>query len=109
MTSKINGLDGKPVKASETTAVARARSSTAGEAGTRAPPDAGGGVQITESARQLAALEATLSRLPQVDEARVARIRKAIDEGSYTIDAEATATKLLVFEHDLEHLERSAR
>lgn len=109
MTSKINGLDGKPVKAPEAAAVTRAHSSTAGETGTRAQPHGAGGVQITESARQLAALEATLSRLPQVDEARVARIRKAIEEGSYTVDVEATATKLLVFEHDLESLERAAR
>lgn len=108
MTNKINGLDVTSTKTAETSAVTRARSSTAGHAGAR-PQPMPGGVQITESARQLAALEATLSRLPRVDEARVAKIRKAIEDGSYTVDAEATATKLLVFEHDLESLERSAR
>ena len=109
MTNKINGLDGKPVRASEPAAVTRARSSTAGETGGRPQPGPAGGVQITESARQLAALEATLSRLSQVDEARVAKIRKAIEDGSYTVDAQATATKRLVFEHDLASLVRSAR
>ncbi|MGE0583053.1 MAG: flagellar biosynthesis anti-sigma factor FlgM [Steroidobacteraceae bacterium] len=108
MTSKINGLNGAPVKAPEPAAVTRVRSSTTGD-GARPQPQAPGGVQITESARQLAALEATLSRLSQVDEARVAKIRKAIESGSYTVDAEATATKLLVFEHDLESLVRTSR
>ena len=109
MANKINGLDGKPVRTPETAAVTRARSSTAGETGSRPQPGSAGGVQITESARQLAALEATLSRLSQVDEARVAKIRKAIEDGSYTVDAQATATKLLVFEHDLASLVRSVR
>jgi negative regulator of flagellin synthesis FlgM len=109
MTNKINGLNGAPVKAPEAAAVTRVRSSTTGEPSARPQPNAQGGVQITESARQLAALEATLSRLSQVDEARVAKIRKAIESGSYTVDAEATATKLLVFEHDLEGLVRASR
>ena len=77
MSNKINGLNGTPLRTSEASAVARTRSSTTGE-GARPQPHAPGGVQITESARQLAALEATLSRLSQVDEARVAKIRKAI-------------------------------
>ena len=109
MAHKINGLNGVPVKTPEAAAVTRTRSSTAGDAGARPPSNAQGGVQITESARQLAALEATMSRLSQVDEARVARIRKAIENGSYTVDAQATATKLLVFEHDLDSLVRSSR
>ncbi|MGE0437841.1 MAG: flagellar biosynthesis anti-sigma factor FlgM [Steroidobacteraceae bacterium] len=102
-------MDSSPARASETAAISRARSSTAGDAGSRAPADAASGVRITESARQLAALEAAVKRLPQVDEARVAKIRKAIEDGSYTIDAEATATKLLVFEHDLDSLARNVR
>lgn len=107
MANKINGLDGKPIRAPEAAPVARARAALTGDGGRGqdAPADP---VRITESARQLAALEATLTRLPQVDEARVARIRKAIEDGSYTIDAEATATKLLVFEHDLESLVRTS-
>lgn len=109
MANKINGLDSNPARASEATAISRTRSSTAGDAGSRAPADPASGVRITESARQLAALEAAVKRLPQVDEARVEKIRKAIEDGSYTIDAEATATKLLVFEHDLDSLTRTTR
>lgn len=107
MTNKINGLDHLVSKSSEVGAVSRARAAGHGDVGGRAQA-ATAGVQITEGARQLAALEAALRRLPQVDEARVARIRKAIEDGSYTVDAEATASRLMVFEHDLESLARSA-
>ncbi len=107
MTSKINGLDPTVTKPSEVSAPSRGRPAGPGDGGARTLAGAAG-VQITEGARQLAALEATIRRLPQVDEARVARIRKAIEDGSYTVDAEATATKLMVFEHDLESLARSA-
>lgn len=108
MTTKINGLEGHAVKTAEASAVARARAATSGDSGARSQPNASG-VQITESARQMAALEATVRRLPQVDEAKVAKIRKAIENGSYTIDAEATATKLMVFEHDLDSLVRASK
>jgi len=107
MASKINGVDPLVPKPSEVGAARGARAAGHGDAGARAQAGTAG-VQITEGARQLAALEATIRRLPQVDEARVARIRKAIEDGSYTVDAEATATKLMVFEHDLESLARSA-
>lgn len=108
MTTKINGLDSHAVKTSETSAVSRARAANSGESGTRSQANASG-VQITESARQMAALEATIRRLPKVDEAKVAKIRKAIETGSYTIDVEATATKLMVFEHDLDNLVRASK
>jgi negative regulator of flagellin synthesis FlgM len=107
MPNKINGLDRTVAKSPDVSAVSRARQAAYGDAGARAQASTAG-IQITEGARQLAALEATIRKLPQVDEARVARIRKAIEDGSYTIDADATATKLMVFEHDLESLTRSA-
>lgn len=107
MTNKINGLDSAATKSHEVSAVSRSRPAGHGDSGARAQASTAA-VQITEGARQLAALEATIRRLPQVDEARVAKIRKAIEDGSYTVDAEATATKLMVFEHDLESLTRSA-
>lgn len=109
MANTINRLDSTSLKTRETSAASRTPASATGQGDARPQPSAPGGVQITESARQLAALEATLSRLSQVDEARVARIRKAIEDGRYTVDAEATATKLLVFEHDLASLVRASR
>ena len=39
--------------------------------------------------------------MPAVDEARVAEIRKALDEGRYQVNAERIAEKLLRSERDL--------
>jgi len=58
-------------------------------------------VQITDSARQLAALEQAIRTLPDVDESRVASIRAAIANGSYQVSPDRIAEKLLRFESDL--------
>jgi negative regulator of flagellin synthesis FlgM len=61
-----------------------------------APP-----VSITDSARQLAALEQAVTASPVVNSAKVAKIGQAIDDGSYTIDPEQVADKLLQMERSL--------
>jgi len=58
-------------------------------------------VHITGSARQLANLEQQLKDSPAIDEARVAKIREAIDSGQYQISGERIAGKLLSLEHQL--------
>lgn len=78
--------------------------------GTKAVAESGGGkpgvassdsVHITGSAKTLAALEQTLKDAPVVDESRVARLQAAIANGSYKVDAERVADKLLRFEEQL--------
>ena len=58
-------------------------------------------VSITASASKLAALETQLANMPIADEQRVAQIKAAIADGSYQVDAERTASKLLQFETEL--------
>jgi negative regulator of flagellin synthesis FlgM len=58
-------------------------------------------VRITDSARQLAALEQTLQGSAPVNESRVNAIRLAIDEGRYQVNAEVIADKLLRVEREL--------
>ncbi len=101
MSSKINGLTGGPGKVGENQPVARSRSAATGS---EAGPASGAGVQITEAARQLAALEQYVKDLPVVDEVRVAALRSAIQLGHYKFDPEATATKLMCLERDLASL-----
>lgn len=97
MSSKINGLTNSPAKVSENQPVARPRGAAAGD-----QAEAGvSGVRITETARQLAALEQYVKDLPVVDEVRVAALRSAIQLGHYRFNPEATATKLMCFERDL--------
>jgi len=61
----------------------------------------GAGVQITDSARQLAALEQAIRAMPDVDEGRVQTIRAAIADGSYKVQPDRIAEKLMRIEGEL--------
>jgi negative regulator of flagellin synthesis FlgM len=49
----------------------------------------------------LAKLEATLAEVPEVDRAKVDAIKQAIEDGSYNIDSQELARKMIDFEGDL--------
>ena len=98
MTNKIGGFDNRPVQVSTERKVARSEDSPASATGTTQALDP---VRITDQAKQLAALEQAIKAMPAVDEARVAEIRKALDEGRYQVNPERIADKLLRSERDL--------
>lgn len=52
-------------------------------------------VTLTDTARRLSDLTQTASAQPAVDAERVSQIRQAIAEGSYQVNAERVADKLL--------------
>ena len=52
-------------------------------------------VELSREAQALKRLESQILSSPDVDFGRVASIRQAISEGSYQIDAEAIALKML--------------
>ncbi|HJY39787.1 MAG TPA: flagellar biosynthesis anti-sigma factor FlgM, partial [Steroidobacteraceae bacterium] len=58
-------------------------------------------VRITDQARQLAALEQAVQAAPVGNEARVAAVRSALDEGRYEVSPERIADKLLRLEQEL--------
>lgn len=64
-----------------------------GTTGPEAQP--GQKVSISERASRLAQLETEVRSTPDVDPARVREIREALSEGSYRINAEAIADRLL--------------
>lgn len=99
MTAKITGYQNPAVQVGTDKSVSRARdgqANTAEAAGQPANP-----VRITDQARQLAALEQTVHGLPIVNEAKVAAIRAAIEDGSYQVVPERIADKLLRMEREL--------
>ncbi|MAT64210.1 MAG: flagellar biosynthesis anti-sigma factor FlgM [Gammaproteobacteria bacterium] len=55
-------------------------------------------VSLTPQAQQLRDLESRIADLPEVDSNRVNTIRDAIANGSYEIDANRIAEKLMQFE-----------
>ncbi|OUS11543.1 flagellar biosynthesis anti-sigma factor FlgM [Gammaproteobacteria bacterium 53_120_T64] len=67
-------------------------------------PQAGGEsstVTVTDSALKMLKIEQTLAEMPSFDAEKVARIKQALSDGSYTINTEQIADKLIKFEQDL--------
>lgn len=99
VTTKITGYQNTPVQVGTDKSVSRTRDGAANSAEAAGKP--ANPVQITDQARALATLEQTVNALPVVNEAKVARIRQAIEDGSYQVVPERIADKLLRMDRDL--------
>ena len=58
-------------------------------------------VSLTDTARQLQALENRVAGEPVVDNQRVQAVRQSINDGSFQVDAERVAEKLIGIEQAL--------
>ena len=104
MSSNINGLNGPspPVGAGGGAGRAAGASGTASEsAAAAAAGSSPSEVQITDSANLLSTVARHLQSLPAVNEARVAQLRTAIENGSYTVHPGVIAAHLMQFEQSL--------
>jgi negative regulator of flagellin synthesis FlgM len=101
VTTKIDGLQNRPVQIGTDKKVSSTSDATATAAGAQASVADSNPVRITGQARQLAALEQALNEVPAVNEARVAAIRLAIEQGQYEVNPERIADKLLRTEREL--------
>ena len=99
--NKINGLEGKPARIAPASAVNR-RGGGPSEA-VEHPPESDADVQLTGAARGLAALEQSVRALPAVDEARVAAVKQRLEDGSYKVDPQRIADRLLNLESSLQN------
>jgi negative regulator of flagellin synthesis FlgM len=100
MANKISGIDGRPVQVGGGAPVSRVRDTTDGRKSAETSSSASS-IDVSETARALAALEEHISGMPVVNESRVEAVRKALDEGRYHVDAQRVADKMLRFEGDL--------
>jgi len=78
-------------------------------AGKTAAPVAGGGdsLTLTESSTQVRALEAQLASVDITDLGKVESVKAAIADGSFTVDAEVVADRLI--DHTKEALRKRPR
>jgi negative regulator of flagellin synthesis FlgM len=99
VTTKITGYQNRPVQVGTDKKVSGTSDAAATPAQTAATSNSP--VRITDQARQLAALEQALHDVPATNEARVAAIRLAIEQGQYEVSPERIADKLLRMEREL--------
>ena len=100
MANKISGIDGRPVQVGGGAPVARVRNSTA-EGAKSETAGATSNIDVSDTARTLAALETHIGTLPVVNESRVDAVRRAVDDGRYHVDPQRVADKMMRFEVDL--------
>ena len=100
MANKISGIDGRPVQVGGGAPVSRTRDTTS-EGKQGRDHRYASNIDVSDTARTLAALESHIGTLPVVNESRVDAVRRAVDEGRYHVDPQRVADKMLRFEVDL--------
>ena len=100
MANKISGIDGRPVQVGGSAPVARSRDAASDGRKTETT-GAASNIDVSDTARTLAALENHIGTLPVVNESRVDAVRRAVDDGRYHVDPQRVADKMMRFEVDL--------
>ncbi|HZJ92004.1 MAG TPA: flagellar biosynthesis anti-sigma factor FlgM [Thiopseudomonas sp.] len=65
------------------------------------PATSGESVQLSKDARQLQNLSAKIADMPSIDSEKVAQLKQAIADGSYQVDSQRVASKMLDLEAQL--------
>ena len=94
-----SGRTGNTQASGQNEAVSNTQANAAKVAGEQAAAGKSGeSVQLSREAQQLQKASDKLRDLPTVDKERVAKLKQAIDDGSYQVDSQRVASKLLDFE-----------
>ena len=105
MTDKINGYSTAepvaPIKGSNSNTVVADKSQGEASAAGASTSQTGDTVTLTNSARSLQKIEEAVAKAPVVDVSKVAAVKQAVDSGTYQINADRVADKMLQFESGL--------
>ena len=99
MAIDFNGINSNALNPQKQTA--RQRSDSAAEGGTNKSgeaaqqPSNSTNVNLSRDAQSIKAAESALQEQPSVDDSRVESIRQALEDGSFQIDADELAQKML--------------
>ena len=100
MPLEINTLNPNQAKVLDSRSSAKRADKGGGESDS---PRAAGSetVSLTGTAAKLQQIASQMAGLPQVDSDRVEAIKQAVNEGSYQVDAERVARKMIDFEREV--------
>ena len=105
MTDKISGYSTAepvaPIKGSNSNTVVADKSQGEASAAGASTSQTGDTVTLTDSARSLQKIEEAVAKAPIVDASKVAAVKQAVDSGTYQINADRVADKMLQFESGL--------
>jgi negative regulator of flagellin synthesis FlgM len=105
VTDKISGYSAAepvaPIKGSNSNSVVADKSQGEASAAGVSTSQTGDTVTLTSSARSLQKIEEAVAKAPVVDASKVAAVKQAVDSGTYQINADRVADKLLQFESGL--------
>ncbi len=94
MSIKIKGGNGKPSKTSLNKSGSTEKGAKSSTQSSRKTAD-NDRVDLTEAASRLHQIEQSLADIPVIDTGRVEAISQSIDEGTYTIDNEKIADRII--------------
>lgn len=102
MAIDLSGLSSRPTTGG-TNRVSSTPADTSAKSGNQGPESSSGveTVKLSAEAQTLQKLEEQVAQLPDVDTDRVARIKQAIEDGSYSTNSERVAAKLMQLEDQL--------
>ncbi len=106
MSVDFNGIGPGQVYTQKTTAdkssaTQSTQPSTAEQAKTQAQGARGENVNLSSQAKNLKQLEQKLGSYPEMDDDRIEQIRSALESGSYKVDAEKLAQKMLEMDESI--------
>jgi negative regulator of flagellin synthesis FlgM len=104
MTERINGQGFRPADAAGTRRTDGAKPASSGsssESSAASTSQSGDTVNLTRSGLLMSKLEELVHSLPAVDADRVRAIKEALASGSYDIDDQAVADKMIRFDREL--------
>jgi len=100
MSVDLNGIGPGQVNTPRTTAdkssnQTSTQAASAEQNKAQSPATRGENVKLSNQAKNLNQLEQKLGEYPEMDDDRVSQIRAALEDGSYKVDAEKLAQKML--------------
>jgi len=102
MSINVRGATGKPANATTNKTKAATGGNAAKGVSSSASNTENDSVELTEEASRIQKIENSLASIPVVDPGRVKAIGDALEDGSYRVDAEKVADKIIEIEQQID-------